>query len=116
MPQILAIRETWNIIYWVNFFLIWIVLPLLQEYEDAGEFTWKAKLRRSVWNNLLIYGIFIVLGGLFMIYLAFYGQMTFSAMMELFAALSNCFGTLLVVLLMSHGLVAIPKKYIQERT
>ncbi|KAL4502427.1 hypothetical protein ABPG72_012014 [Tetrahymena utriculariae] len=114
--EIKYIELTWTVIYWINFLLIWFILPILQDFEDAGEFTIKDKLKRSLYNNTLLYGIFVLLGGLFMIYLSYYGKMTMSAMMEFFAGLSNCFGTFLVILLMGHGLVAIPKKYINERT
>ena len=29
----------WVIIYDINFALCWIILPLIQEYEDSGQFT-----------------------------------------------------------------------------
>ena len=47
-----------------------VVLPIFQEYEDAGEFTVKDKLKRSIKNNLIIYGIGAVFFVLFLIYLS----------------------------------------------
>ena len=48
-----------------------VVLPLFQEYEDAGEFTIKEKMKRSIKNNLIIYGIGAVFFVIFILYLAF---------------------------------------------
>ena len=31
---------------------------MFQEYEDAGEFTVKEKLKRSIKTNLMIYGVY----------------------------------------------------------
>ncbi|EGR27139.1 lmbr1-like conserved region family protein, putative [Ichthyophthirius multifiliis] len=144
-----------------QYHLVLLVLPILQEYEDAGEFTKEQKLKRSLVNNLIIYGIFGVFGGLFMAYLFYIGQMKMQrykklkkiilynykqflkikniqikiqksnnyffylqilyffireSMMDFFACLSNYFGQLLVVLLLGHGLVAIPRKYLNLRS
>lgn len=42
-----------------------LILPIVQEYEDAGEFTFKEKLKRSLFNNLIFYGIIIIFGLIF---------------------------------------------------
>ena len=47
----------YNFIYWFLFISSWIFIPLIQEYEDAGDFTKKRKFIRSIKNNLLYYGI-----------------------------------------------------------
>lgn len=49
-----AIKTAWTAIYYVNFVLTWLVLPLAQEYEGAGEFTVRGRLRRSLYNNGLL--------------------------------------------------------------
>jgi len=58
----------WQIVYWTNFFFTWVLLPFLQEYVDAGEFTVKDKIIRSLKMNGTIYGI---LGGLGLIFIMF---------------------------------------------
>lgn len=49
-----AVKTIWIAIYYVNFVLTWLVLPIAQEYEGAGEFTVRGRLRRSLYNNLLL--------------------------------------------------------------
>ena len=51
------------------------MLPIFQEYEDAGEFTTKEKMVKSLKNNLIIYGIFGLFGILFIIYLIAYNKL-----------------------------------------
>ena len=41
--------------YWILFFCSWIFIPLMQEYEDSGDFTKKKKFIRSIKNNLIFY-------------------------------------------------------------
>jgi hypothetical protein len=49
--------------------MTWVVLPLFQEYEDAGEFTFQSKMWVAVKNNLIIYGVFGGVGIGFVVYL-----------------------------------------------
>ena len=46
-----------------------LILPFLQEYEDAGEFTFTDKIKRSLFVN----GIYYLVGlGVGMLYAAYY--------------------------------------------
>ena len=51
-----------------------LILPILQEYVDAGEFTIKDKLIRSLKTNLLFYIIFAILGVVVGVYLKLSGS------------------------------------------
>ena len=51
----------YNIIYWALFIFSWIFVPLMQEYEDSGDFTKKKKFIRSIKNNLIFYGILLLI-------------------------------------------------------
>lgn len=33
IPKIII---AWRVVYYLNFFLCWLVLPIVQEYEDSG--------------------------------------------------------------------------------
>lgn len=110
-----AMSIIWKCIYYVIFILTWVLLPIAQEYESSGEFTWQKKLKMAVVNNLIIYGVFAVLGVLFMVYLMFKSALDFKELMPILMAGSNAFGMGLVVVLLSFGLVAIPKKLWRER-
>lgn len=113
--SIARISLVWKVVYWLNFIITWLLLPVAQEYELAGEFEWKAKLKRSLLNNLIIYGIFGVVGGGMLVYLIFRGNFNLSELMSILAAASNVFGMVLVVVLLSHGIVEIPRKLWREK-
>jgi|JI6StandDraft_1071083.scaffolds.fasta_scaffold00955_30 hypothetical protein len=49
-----TVKSVWMGIYYGNFILTWVVLPVAQEYEDAGEFTWRGRLKRSLVNNAIL--------------------------------------------------------------
>jgi hypothetical protein len=46
----------WSWSYWSTFILTWFLVPLLQGYEDAGDFTVTKRLKTSVQGNLMLYG------------------------------------------------------------
>lgn len=66
-----AMGVIWKVIYYSIFFLTWVLLPIVQEYESSGEFSVKSRIKMAIINNLIIYGIFAALGVLFMVYLIF---------------------------------------------
>jgi hypothetical protein len=110
-----SILLVWKIVYWLNFIITWLLLPIAQEYELAGEFHWKDKLKRSLLNNLIIYGAFALFGGLFLVYLFIRGNFRLQEITTILMAASNVFGMVLVVVLLSHGIVEIPRKLWREK-
>ncbi|KHG19622.1 LMBR1 domain-containing 2 A [Gossypium arboreum] len=42
-----AISLFWSLTYWSTFLLTWVVVPTLQGYEDAGDFTMAERLKTS---------------------------------------------------------------------
>lgn len=91
-----------------------VILPISQDYEAAGDFTWRARLVRSVKINLLIYGIFTVLGIIFVVYLLIKGDISLQGITTLIIAAANTFGILLVIILLGYGLVWVPRSYFQR--
>lgn len=53
----------------------------------------------------------VVVGAAFIIYLLASGTFDTTSLGGFAVLMVNCFGLLLVVLLLGHGLVALPKKY-----
>ena len=94
----------WRLIYWTSFFLAWIILPMCQEYEEAGDFTMKQKLMRSIRNNLLFYAVMLAIGAVGLFYLIIKGGFSFSNLLTYAMAAGNCFGLLVLVILLSHGI------------
>ena len=61
----------WSINYWSVFMLNWFVLPIMQEYLAAGDFTTKERVMRSLRNNIPMLLIFFVTFIIIVICLAF---------------------------------------------
>ena len=49
-----AILMAWRFVYWSTFVLTWFVLPVLQEYWYAGDFSPRARLRSAVMANVKV--------------------------------------------------------------
>ena len=54
------IEAIWSINYWTVFTLNWFVLPVLQEYLAAGDFTRKERIIRSLRNNIPLLLVYFV--------------------------------------------------------
>ena len=61
----------WSLNYWSVFILNWFVLPILQEYLAAGDFTVKERVMRSLRNNIPLLVIYFVAFTIIIIVLAF---------------------------------------------
>jgi hypothetical protein len=61
----------WSLNYWSVFILNWFVLPILQEYLAAGDFTVKERVMRSLRNNIPLLVIYFVTFIIIVIVLAF---------------------------------------------
>ena len=105
----------WRAIYYSIFILTWLLLPVAQEFETAGEFTFKEKLKRAIINNLIIYGVFAALAIAFLVYLIIKDSVTISELTPILMAASNAFGMILVVIFFSHGLVALPRELWRQK-
>ncbi|KAI5669819.1 hypothetical protein M9H77_19672 [Catharanthus roseus] len=99
----------WSWSYWSTFLLTWIVVPLIQGFEDAGDFTVIERLKTSVHVNLVFY---LVVGsiGLFGLILLIMMHKTWTGGVLGFAmACSNTFGLVTGAFLLGFGLSEIPK-------
>lgn len=65
----LYISNIINIFYVTMQMMSLVIIPMLLEYEMAGEFTFKDKLCTAIKRNLVLYGIAFVLFLLFLAYL-----------------------------------------------
>ncbi|PSS26197.1 LMBR1 domain-containing protein 2 A like [Actinidia chinensis var. chinensis] len=99
----------WSWSYWSTFLLTWAVVPILQGYEDAGDFTVAERLKTSVHVNLVFY---LCVGsiGLFGLILLIVLRKDWSGSVLGFAmACSNTFGLVTGAFLLGFGLSEIPK-------
>jgi hypothetical protein len=66
-------------------------------------------LKRAIINNLIIYGVFVLIGLLGLGYLLISHRVDLANLPPVMLAASNAFGMFLVVIFLSHGLTAIPR-------
>ena len=97
----------YNIIYWSTFLLGWIFVPLMQSYEDSGEFTKIEKLKSSLKENLIYYGILLVI----IIILLVFTIIKFGIEKTLIIIKdgSLIFGLVFFFFLLSYSLIKYPK-------
>lgn len=105
-----GVRLLWTIIYDINAFLCWLVLPLVQEYEDSGEFSKVGKFKEAVRNNAILIGGILAGATTLIVYLLITGKFTFSQIPNVLATIVNLFGLALVSTMLGFGLVSFPKE------
>ncbi|KAL1840107.1 hypothetical protein VTJ49DRAFT_802 [Mycothermus thermophilus] len=105
-----ALKVSWRINYWLTFALTWFILPILGEYSDSGYRAAQAKLIDSLRANAQYYAIVFGSGALGFIYVLWsYGHFS-TSLKSTIIALAYCWGLVLVIYLMGHGLVSIPRR------
>ena len=105
---------TYLVIYWLIYLLSWVIIPVAQEYERAGDFTPKDRLKRAIKTNLYIYLIFLILGIVFILYLVIKQELTGKKLVAFLIALSNAWGLFIIIFLLGYGLVAVPKNLLKK--
>lgn len=104
-----GISVLWGLSYWSTFLLTWAVVPLIQGFEDAGDFTVAERLRTSVHVNLLFYLIVGSIGLFGLILLITMHKIRSGGVLGLAMACSNTFGLVTGAFLLGFGLSEIPK-------
>ncbi|KAL0473184.1 LMBR1 domain-containing protein [Neurospora intermedia] len=104
------LRVCWRIAYWLTFCLTWFIIPILGEYSDSGYRDPQAKFRDSLRANAQYYAIVFGSGILGLLYVLWsYGGFS-ESLKSTVMALAYCWGLVLAIYLMGHGLVAIPRR------
>ncbi|MED6106576.1 hypothetical protein PIB30_005560 [Stylosanthes scabra] len=104
-----AISVLWSLTYWSTFLLTWAVIPTIQGFEDAGDFTVKARLKTSIHANLIFnlsIGSVALIGLILLI--TFHHDWS-GNIMGFAMACSNTFGLVTGVFLLGFGLSEIPR-------
>ncbi|KAK9165763.1 hypothetical protein Scep_000954 [Stephania cephalantha] len=99
----------WSWSYWSTFLLTWAVVPTIQGYEDAGDFTVTERLKTSLHSNLVFYLIVGSFGLLGLILLIIMHGIRNISVVGLAMACSNTFGLVTGAFLLGFGLSEIPK-------
>ncbi|KAI0011800.1 LMBR1-like membrane protein-domain-containing protein [Xylariaceae sp. FL0662B] len=109
-----ALLVSWRISYWLTFVLTWFILPILAEYSDAGYRESKGRILYSLRQNAQYYALVFGSGIIGLIYFFISYGPSFVSLKGLILALSYCWGLVLAIYLMGHGLVAIPRNFIRN--
>ncbi|XP_061336561.1 uncharacterized protein LOC133283681 isoform X1 [Gastrolobium bilobum] len=99
----------WSWSYWSTFLLTWAVVPLIQGFEDAGDFTVSERLKTSVHVNLVFYLIVGSIGFVGLILLILMHKKWDGGLLGFAMACSNTFGLVTGAFLLGFGLSEIPK-------
>ncbi|OAY33443.1 LMBR1 domain-containing protein 2 homolog A isoform X2 [Manihot esculenta] len=99
----------WSWSYWSTFLLTWAVVPLIQGFEDAGDFTVTERLKTSIHANLVFYLIVGSIGLFGLILLVLTQKRSGSNVLGVAMACSNTFGLVTGAFLLGFGLSEIPK-------
>ena len=103
--------DLWRIVYWSSQILSWLLLPIMQSYVYAGDFTIWGKIKTALYENALWYGSYLLIFGALLIYVAVKPELTLNAenLKLIGITASNTWGLLLLVFLMGYGLVELPR-------
>ncbi|KAF7803754.1 LMBR1 domain-containing protein 2-like protein A-like [Senna tora] len=104
-----GISVLWSLSYWSTFLLTWAVVPTIQGYEDAGDFTVKARLKTSIHGNLVFYLSLGSVGLVGLILLVSFHQDWTGNILGFAMACSNTFGLVTGAFLLGFGLIEIPR-------
>ncbi|XP_064604856.1 G-protein coupled receptor-associated protein LMBRD2-like [Liolophura sinensis] len=101
----------WHVVYWTSQVLTWIILPMMQSYSNAGDFSVAGKLKTSLIQNAIYYGTYLLIFGVCLIYVAARPDLDVDAekLKVIGVTASNTWGLFLLVLLLGYGLVEVPR-------
>lgn len=100
----------WRIIYWSSQFLTWLIMPLMQSYLKAGDFTFKEKLKAAIIDNAIYYGSYLFICGVLLVYIAVKEvYLDWQQLKGIASSASNTWGLFLLVLLLGYALVEVPR-------
>ena len=106
-----VLPSLWRVVYWSSQLLTWLILPLMQSYSQAGEFTRWGKLKSSLWDNAIFYSSYLLIALILVIYVAVQPSLhlTWDRTKAIAAAASNTWGLFVLVLLLGYGLIEVPR-------
>ena len=103
----------YQFIYWTVFFCSWIFVPLMQEYEDSGDFTKKQKFIRSIKNNIIYYAILLIIAIVVLVIALIYFDFEVGGLKNFMENLIYCsylIGLLLFYFLIGYSIINLPLK------
>jgi len=106
----MVIYQTFETIWKYSNTLCRFILPILAEYADAGYRDPRGRLLFSLRANAQYQALLFGAGVIGMIYVFITQKASFASLKATVMALAYCWGLILAIYLMGHGLVALPRK------
>jgi hypothetical protein len=104
----------WRVVYWTSQMLTWLILPIMQSYSKAGDFTTSGKLKYALYNNVIYYTSYAVIFTFLLCYAVAKGvSMSFDHLKVLLVSASNTWGLFILVVLLGYGLIEVPRHFWQ---
>ncbi|TKR77026.1 hypothetical protein L596_018076 [Steinernema carpocapsae] len=106
-----VLLQVWRVVYWTSQLLTWIVLPLMQSYSRAGDFTVTGKLKSAAYNNIVYYATYFTVFFVLLIYAVSKGlTLNFEHLKVILVSASNTWGLFLLTILLGYGLIEVPRQ------
>ncbi|KOB74351.1 LMBR1 domain-containing protein 2-like protein [Operophtera brumata] len=88
-----------------------LIMPMMQSYSKAGDFTVKGKLKSALVDNAIYYGSYLFICGILLIYIALKPGVSLdgSKIKAIASSASNTWGLFLLILLLGYALVEVPR-------
>ncbi|KAL8571888.1 hypothetical protein ACOMHN_011480 [Nucella lapillus] len=101
----------WRVIYWTSQVLTWLILPMMQSYSNAGDFTVPGKIKSALIENAIFYGTYLLIFGICLIYVAARPDLDIDGekLKIIGVTASNTWGLFVLVLMLGYGLVEVPR-------
>lgn len=101
----------WRVVYWTSQCLTWLIMPMMQSYSKAGDFTVKGKLKSALVDNAIYYGSYLLICGILLIYIALKPGISLDPqkIKAIASSASNTWGLFLLILLLGYALVEVPR-------
>ena len=99
----------WNAVFWLTLASAWVLIPTLSAMGTSGESNALRALLRAVRTQIVVWFAIVAGVGLVLSLLWLLGTFEWSSLTSLFIAFMNTYGLLLIVVLLGHGSVALPR-------
>ena len=93
------------LLYWSVYLLTWTVIPVLQEWEDAGDLDSSDRLKRSLRANGIFYLILLAISVVFLILILVLGVAEQMGLLIFLKCLATMWGMLLLMILLGYSMV-----------
>lgn len=104
------LESMWFAVYWLTAIMTYVVVPIVQEYYAAGDFTPRARLCTSVQVNITFYAVVGSFAFCALTYVVLVEGATIDALQPVLISLANTMGLVIIVLLLGFGAAEVPKE------